>query len=74
LAPDDFATTAEAYRHHIDHNNLHDRIKLLLDELDSSDVEALATTGARIRSWINHAEMPADLARISHHPSTAAAQ
>jgi pyruvate,water dikinase len=60
--PDGFATTAEAYRHYIDHNNLHDRIKQLLDKLDSNDVEALATTGARIRSWINHAEMPADLA------------
>lgn len=60
--PNGFATTADAYRHYIDHNQLHQRIKQLLNELDSSDVTALATTGARIRSWINHAEMPQDLA------------
>ncbi len=60
--PGGFATTAEAYRHYIDHNKLHDRIKQVLAELDSSNVTALATAGARIRSWISHAEMPADLA------------
>lgn len=61
--PNGFTTTAEAYRHYIDHNNLHDRIKQQLDELDNNDVTALATTGARIRSWINHAKMPQDLAQ-----------
>lgn len=60
--PDGFATTADAYRHYIDHNTLHERIKQVLDTLDSQDVHALANAGARIRSWINHAEMPADLA------------
>lgn len=60
--PNGFATSAAAYRHYIDHNNLHDRISLALSTLDIQDVSALATTGAQIRSWINHAEMPADLA------------
>ncbi len=61
--PNGFATTAEAYRDYIKHNDLEGRIRLLLDELDTNDTQALAVTGARIRSWINHGELPAELAR-----------
>jgi len=61
--PNGFATTAEAYRDYIKHNDLEGRIRLLLDELDTNDTQALAITGARIRSWINHGELPAELAR-----------
>ena len=60
--PNGFATTAEAYRDYIKHNDLEGRIRLLLDELDSNDTQALAVTGARIRSWINHGELSAELA------------
>lgn len=60
--PGGFATTAEAYRHYLDHNQLHDRIEQVLAGVDGKDVTALATAGARIRSWINHGDMPADLA------------
>ena len=60
--PNGFATTANAYRHYIEHNNLEERIRLLLDELNSNDTQALAVTGARIRSWINHGELPTELA------------
>ena len=61
--PNGFATTAEAYRDYIEHNELEGRIRLLLDELDINDTQALAATGARIRSWINHGELPAELAQ-----------
>jgi len=61
--PNGFATTAEAYRHYIAHNDLEGRIHLLLDELDINDTQALAATGARIRSWINHGELPDDLSQ-----------
>jgi len=61
--PNGFATTAEAYRDYIKHNDLEGRIRLLLDELDSNDTQALAATGARIRSWINHGELPAELTK-----------
>ena len=61
--PNGFATTAEAYRAYIKHNDLEGRIRLLLDELDTNDTQALAVTGARIRSWINHGELPTELAR-----------
>lgn len=60
--PNGFATTAEAYRHYLSHNDLHDRIAQALEQLDTSDVEQLAQTGARIRHWLQHGEMPPDLA------------
>ncbi len=61
--PNGFATTAAAYRHYIEHNQLEERIQLLLDKLDIRDTQALAATGARIRSWINHGELPDELAK-----------
>ena len=59
--PNGFATTAAAYRHFIAHNNLEQRIRTALEQLDIHDTQALAATGARIRSWIVHSELPADL-------------
>lgn len=59
--PNGFATSADAYRHFIRHNDLHEKIALALDTLDTENVDALAATGARIRAWIAHAELPADL-------------
>ena len=60
--PDGFATTAEAYRLYIDHNQLHERIAAELAQLDTHDVTALANAGARIRQWVKEGEMPAQLA------------
>jgi pyruvate,water dikinase len=60
--PNGFATTAEAYRHYLSHNKLDQRIGEALAALDSSDVRALAVTGAKIRQWIIRGEMPDDLA------------
>ncbi len=56
--PNGFATTAEAYRLYIEHNGLHERIAAELDKLDTSDVTQLAISGARIRQWIMHGNMP----------------
>ncbi|MEJ2058972.1 MAG: phosphoenolpyruvate synthase [Gammaproteobacteria bacterium] len=61
--PNGFATTAEAYRHYLEHNGLTERISKALDGLDKNDVTALARTGSQIRSWIMHAEVPEDLAK-----------
>ncbi|MDA0893800.1 MAG: phosphoenolpyruvate synthase, partial [Proteobacteria bacterium] len=47
-----FATTAHAYREFLAHENLADRINQALAVLDVDDVNALAKTGAEIRSWI----------------------
>ena len=59
--PNGFATTAEAYRYYIRHNKLDQRIEAALAALDSSDVQALAVTGAKIRQWIMRANMPDEL-------------
>ena len=50
--PSGFATTAHAYREFLAHENLADRINQSLAALDVDDVNALAKTGAEIRSWI----------------------
>ena len=50
--PNGFATTAQAYREFLAHENLADRINQALAVLDVDDVNALAKTGAEIRSWI----------------------
>ena len=50
--PNGFATTAQAFRDYLSHNNLDQNIREALEQLDVDDVEALAETGARIRGWI----------------------
>lgn len=50
--PNGFATTAHAYREFLAHEGLADRINAALNALDVEDVNALAKTGAQIRSWI----------------------
>jgi len=59
--PNGFATTADAYRYYLEHNHLREKIRRVLDTLDSNDVTALADTGALIRGWIVDAELPPDL-------------
>lgn len=61
--PNGFATTADAYRYYIGHNDLEGRISEALASLDTRDVDALAETGSRIRHWITHGEIPDDLAQ-----------
>jgi len=58
MVPNGFATTAQAYRDYLTHNDLEARIREALENLDVDDVDALATTGARIRGWIVDAELP----------------
>jgi len=50
--PNGFATTAEAYRDYLEHNDIRSRIQEALENLDVNDVDALALTGAQIRGWI----------------------
>jgi len=60
--PNGFATSAEAYHYYISHNNLEDKVRKALENLDTHDINALALVGRQIRSWVLHAEMPEDLA------------
>ena len=59
--PNGFATTAEAFRHFLTHNDLENRINNELDNLDIEDVDALQKCGAKIRQWIIEAPFQQDL-------------
>ncbi len=50
--PRGFATTASAYRDFLAHGGLAARINAELAALDVNDLDALATSGARIRQWV----------------------
>ncbi|SHE64084.1 phosphoenolpyruvate synthase [Microbulbifer donghaiensis] len=59
--PGGFATTAEAFRAFLAHEQLEQRIAERLQELDVSDVTALAAAGEEIRGWILNTPFPAQL-------------
>ena len=56
--PDGFAVTADAYREYLRHNKLEDSTAAALADLDTSDVEALASTAAGIRARISGGTFP----------------
>ena len=60
--PNGFATTADAYRHYLRHNDLETRIREAIEPLDTNDVAALERVGRQIRDWVASGEMPDDLA------------
>ena len=59
--PRGFATTAEAYRQLLDHNDLTDRIRSLIDRLRSGNLK-LETAGKKIRRLFSRADIPEELA------------
>jgi pyruvate,water dikinase len=61
--PGGFATTADAFRAFIAHNNLHQRIYDKLATLDVEDVPSLARAGAEIRGWVIDAPLQPGLDR-----------
>ncbi len=64
--PMGFATTAEAYREFLEHNNLQQKINELLEDLNIDDVTELAKVGKKIRNWIINAEfLPKFIADVS---------
>ena len=50
--PGGYATTAKAFWDFLDHNQLRERIKLRLKELNVDDVKQLISVGKEIRQWI----------------------
>ncbi len=59
--PGGFATTADAFRRFIAHNNLSQRIFDRLAQLDVEDVDALVNAGGEIRGWVIEAPLQPDL-------------
>jgi pyruvate,water dikinase len=61
--PRGFATTADAYRRFLEHDDLRGRIRDAIAGLDIDDVTALTHVGTEIRSWIADHPIPEDLER-----------
>lgn len=59
--PGGFATTADAFKAFIAHNDLHQRIFDRLAELDVEDVPALTSAGKEIRGWVIDAPLQPEL-------------
>ncbi len=59
--PNGFATTAEAFRQFLAHNDLEQRINDQLNDLDVNDVDALQKSGATIRQWVIDSPLQDDL-------------
>jgi len=59
--PNGFATTADAYRYFLQHNQLESKISEILNEININNVDELASIGKSIRGWIMHADMPDQL-------------
>ncbi|MCG8325143.1 MAG: phosphoenolpyruvate synthase, partial [Thiotrichales bacterium] len=55
--PEGYATTAQAFRDFLDHNDLRERIHSHLKDLNIDDVNQLARAGLEIRQWIIDAPM-----------------
>ncbi|OPL13948.1 MAG: phosphoenolpyruvate synthase [delta proteobacterium MLS_D] len=61
--PDGFAITAHAYRYLLESAGIRAEIEKLLSDLDTHDLQGLATKGEKIRSLIYKASLPDDLER-----------
>ncbi|MFA7170112.1 MAG: PEP/pyruvate-binding domain-containing protein, partial [Candidatus Paceibacterota bacterium] len=58
--PNGFATTAYAYRYFMKETGLMEKIRAILKDLDTHDMENLATRGEKVRHAIMAAEFPED--------------
>jgi pyruvate,water dikinase len=59
--PSGFATTAQAYRHFVQANELDEKLRSLFADLDVTDVRNLQQRGQAARSLILHSPFPPDL-------------
>jgi pyruvate, water dikinase len=55
--PTGFATTAQAFRDFLNHNQLTEKINARLSNLNTDDVAALTRAGAEIRTWVINAPL-----------------
>lgn len=56
--PGGFATTSDAFKGFVAHNQLSERIYARLQSLNVDDVHALMKAGAEIRSWVHEGKLP----------------
>ena len=72
--PGGFATTAQAYRDFLEQSGLNAKIQAELDQLNVDDVQALTTTGAKIRQWVVDTPLTAELEADIRHAFAELAQ
>jgi pyruvate,water dikinase len=58
--PEGFATTAEAFREYLDHNNLTEAVSAAVEDLDVDDVAELSRVGASVRAMIGSGTLQPD--------------
>ena len=61
--PEGFATSSNAYREFLNHDDLAGQIDRQLAQLDVDDISQLTETGGRIRGWITQTSLPTPLER-----------
>lgn len=59
--PNGFAVTAHAYRHLLKASGAMDKIRAIMEGLDTHDMDNLMERGSRIRALIRNLEIPTDL-------------
>lgn len=59
--PNGFAVTAHAYRHVLESGHALEKIRSILADLDTSDMENLSSRGRRVRTLVRNLELPEDL-------------
>ena len=59
--PNGFAITAKAYRYVLQFNNAEDKIKQILEGLDTRNIRDLEERGRKVREVIRHCDFPPDL-------------
>lgn len=59
--PNGFAVTAHAYHYLLEQNNAKEKIKEILHDLDTSDMNNLAERGQKVRTLIRNLNFPEDL-------------
>ncbi len=59
--PNGFAVTAYAYRYFVEKAGIKDKIKEILSDLDTSNMENLSERGHKVRTLIRNAEFPQEL-------------
>lgn len=62
MIPNGFAITAKAYNYFMEFNGLKDKIKNLLEGLNTKDINQLEKVGSKIRHLILESKFPEDLA------------
>ena len=59
--PDGFIVTVAAYRSFIDHNNLQEEIKFIVNKIDYDDIESLRRGGLQVRTLVQNSRFPKEL-------------